>query len=402
MFVPFPLEQIAFREPLPVNIWDPAGVLLLRRGEVIRDEAHRDLLQSHLPMVDEDEYRQWTFRYTAAIDRKLRSNESLQAIAGVSRPMGVEPPRATDPNERPLAELWPDLHAVLGLLLRQGGQASDFMGRLQGLERRLLDGLRSRVDDSLFVLVQMLQDRALGYCTTHALLCGVVCHLVSGTLGWEASRRQSLLRASLTMNIAMSRLQDVLAGRPGPLSSEERACIDAHPREGAVVLQRLGVRDEVWLKLVRHHRAEWPAAAVAASNDPIVPMAQLLHLADVFVARISPRADRKGLPAQRAARDISLGPDGQPTPLGAAFIKTLGVYVPGSYVRLANGELAVVARRGRKANAPLVFSLVGRHGMPLGEPALRDTSDPGLEVREGLAADAVRVRIHSAKLLARL
>ncbi len=47
MFVPFPLEQIAFREPLPVNIWDPAGVLLLRRGEVIRDEAHRDLLQRH-------------------------------------------------------------------------------------------------------------------------------------------------------------------------------------------------------------------------------------------------------------------------------------------------------------------------------------------------------------------
>lgn len=402
MYVPFPLDQIAFREPLPVNVWDPNGVLLLRRGEVIRDEGHRDLLQTHLPMVDEEEYRQWTFRYTAAIDRKLRGNERLEAIAGVTRPMGVEIERVSPEAERPLVELWPDLHAVLGLLLHQGNEASDFFGRLQGVERRLLDALRSRIDDSLFLLVQMLHDRTLGYSATHALLCAVVCRLVSAPFGWEETQRQSLLRACLTMNIGMSRLHDALATRPGLLTGEERAAIDAHPLSGARLLHRLGVADETWLKLVRHHHAELPQTTAGASADPVIAMAQLLHLSDVFVARISPRAGRRGLPAHRAARDISLNADGQPTPLGAAFIKTLGVYIPGSYVRLANGELAVVVRRGRKANAPLVFALVGRHGMPLGEPALRDTSDAGQEVREGIAADEVRVRIQPARLLARV
>lgn len=401
MYVPFPLDQIAFKEPLPVNVWDPDGVLLLRRGEVIRDQEHLDLLQSHLPMVDEEEYRQWTFRYTAAIDRKLRSNERLEVIAGVTRPMGLEAARQPE-VERSLVDLWPDLHAVLGLLLHQGAEASDFLGRLQGVERRMLEALRSRVDDSLFLLVQMLHDRSLGYSVTHALLCGVVNRLVSANLGWDESRRQSLLRASLTMNIGMSRLQDALASRAGPLTDGERAFIDAHPREGARLLHRLGVTDETCLKLVRHHHAELPLVAAPGNADPLLAMAQLLRLSDVFVARLSPRAGRRGLPAHRAARDISLSSSGQPTPLGAAFIKTLGVYVPGSYVRLVNGELGVVARRGRKANAPLVFALVGRHGMPLGEPALRDTSDPGLEVREGIAADEVRVRIHPARLLARL
>ncbi|WP_180682739.1 HD-GYP domain-containing protein [Tepidicella baoligensis] len=402
MYVPFPLDQIALREPLPVNVWDPNGVLLLRRGEVIRDEAHRDLLQTHLPMVDEEEYRQWTFRYTAAIDRKLRDNERLEAIASVTRPMGVEVERVSQAPERPLAELWPDLHAVLSLLLRQGSEAGDFLARLQGVERRLLHALRSRVDDSLFLLVQMLHDRSMGYSASHALLCAVVCRLVSGQMGWPEPQRQSLLRASLTMNIGMSHLHDALAVRPGQPTAEERKVIDTHPLIGAQMLHRLGVTDDTWLKLVRHHHAELPPVATGAGTDPLIVMAQLLHLSDVFVARISPRAGRRGLPPHRAARDISLDPQGQPTPLGAAVIKTLGVYIPGSYVRLANGELAVVVRRGRKANAPLVFALVGRHGMPLGEPALRDTADHGLEVKEGIAADEVRVRIQPARLLARL
>jgi len=69
---------------------------------------------------------------------------------------------------------------------------------------------------------------------------------------------------------------------------------------------------------------------------------------------------------------------------------------------LANEELAVVVRRGRRANEPLVFALVGRSGMPLGEPALRDTSEAAYEIKSGLAADAVRVRVNTFKLLTRL
>jgi len=131
-------------------------------------------------------------------------------------------------------------------------------------------------------------------------------------------------------------------------------------------------------------------------------MSHLIGLVDVFVARISPRVSRKGLPSQRAARDAYLAADGQPNPLGAALIKAIGVYIPGSYVRLASEELAVVARRQRRANEPLVFALVGRSGMPLGEPALRDTSEAAYEIKAGVAADEVRVRVNTAKLLARL
>jgi len=402
MKVPFPIEQVELNAPLPVNVVDPHGVLLLRRGEIIRNEAHRDLLKTHGPMVDEEEYRQWTFRYTAAIDKKLRGNERLEAIAGVARPMGVQPTR----NEQELSALerWTDLHTRLSLLLVQGEQAQDFERRLQQLESRIDEVLRARVDDSLFVLVQLLLDRAQGYSASHALLSAVLCRLVGTPLlaGHEPLQR-SLMHAALTMNIGMSKLQDELALRLEPLDEALRARVNRHPLDGVRILQALGVGDGLWLDLVRHHhqqpRTPLPDLTGCAPTDLA---AHLLALADVFVARISPRASRRSQPAHVAARDAYLTQDGQAAPLGAAFIKTVGVHIPGSYVQLENGELAVVVRRGRRANAPLAFALVGRQGLPMGEPALRDTSEPAFQIKAGVAADEVRVRVNPSKLLARL
>ncbi len=79
----------------------------------------------------------------------------------------------------------------------------------------------------------------------------------------------------------------------------------------------------------------------------------------------------------------------------------MGLYPPGSYVRLAGGERGVVVRRGAKANAPKVLVLVGRQGLPLGEPALRDTADAPWAAAAALAPGEVKVRPPLEYLLAR-
>lgn len=400
MYVPFPLDDIALKSPVPVNVWDPHGVLLLRKGEVIEDERHRDRLHMHLPMVDEAEYKAWSFRYTAAIDRMVRGNQSLESIAGVTRPMGLEVVDEAVPESA--AQAWPDLHSTLATLLHQGAQAHEFQVRLAQIERRILAVTRTRVDDSLFVLVQLLQDRTVGYSATHALLCAVLCRLVGQTLGLDGDTVTALQRAALTMNIGMSRLHDALVQQAGPLNADQRTLVQAHPSQGMAALQQLGVRDPLWLRAVRdHHKTPEGTGYPAGRTGVDVPI-QLLRLADIYVARLGPRAHRPGLSAVRAARDIYLGADGQPSPVGAAFVKTLGAHIPGSYVRLGSGEVAVVVRRGRRANIPLVLAIVGRHGLPLGEPALRDTAEPVHEIQGGLAADEVKLRLPAAKLLARL
>lgn len=399
MNVPLSLDLIEIGTPVPFHIRDAKGVLLLRKGELIENRRHKDFLAQHGPMVDDEDLKAWSFRYTSEIDRKVRGNESLAKIAGVTRPVGLdelEAGRTLSP-----VEALPDLHATLSTLLHLRGHSTDFVSRLVDVESRLHRLLRHRTDDCLFVLVQQLFDRSVGYSATHALLCAVVCHLVAPSVGLTQTEQTALFRAALTMNIGMGRLHDVMSRQERLPSDNQRQEIHQHPTEGAMLLRGLGVGDMLWLQYVADHHERPEGVGYPAGKTELSLPVQLLAMADVFVARISPRRVRPGLLPALAARDVYLGPDGQPNPLGAAFVKALGVYVPGSYVRLASGEVAVVVRRGRRANAPLVYAIIGRQGMPLGEPALRDTNDRSHEVKSSVGADEVKVRVNAAKLLGR-
>jgi hypothetical protein len=140
---------------------------------------------------------------------------------------------------------------------------------------------------------------------------------------------------------------------------------------------------------------ETPLAALDASSR----LARLLGVVDRFTAKVSRRASRMPMSPLAAARDACVGPDGRPDELGSALLKTLGMYPPGSYVQLANGEAGVVLARGSKANEPKVAVLVGASGLPLADPVLRDTSLHGRAVTGAMAVAQMRVRIHHEKLL---
>ena len=400
MYVPLPPETLTVGVAVPLSIWDAHGELLLRRGEVIVSERHRDLLLQRNPLVQDEDLRAWNFRYTTELDRMVRNNQSLTKIAGFTRPSELGDRRDDDDNDP--AVVWPDLQTRLTTLLHRNADAHDFIDRLTRLERRGRALLRLSPDQTLFLLVQLLFDRRVNYSATHAWLCAVVCQLVGPGGRLPEIEQVALFRAALTMNIGMARLHDDLARQEAPPSEDQRQQILVHPNETVRCLQALGVVDRLWLELVQDHHEVSGGGGYPAGKRELREATQLLRMADVFVARISPRHARSGLLPSVAARDIYLGADGKPSAMGAAFVKTLGVYIPGSYVRLVNGEVAVVARRGPRANAPTVLSVIGRQGTPLGEPALRDTSDREYEIRGSVPADEVRVRVSAAKLFSRL
>jgi len=66
--------------------------------------------------------------------------------------------------------------------------------------------------------------------------------------------------------------------------------------------------------------------------------------------------------------------NGQIDEAGAALIKAIGIYPPGSFVRLANGEVAVVVQRGANTAAPRVAVVLNRNGTPNADLTLRNTS----------------------------
>lgn len=393
-YVPLPQEGLQLNKPIPVNIWEQNGTLLLRKGEIIEDERHLQNLMAHSPVIRETDYRAWSYSYTTQLDQMVRRNHTLDEIAQAGLPSEVHTGTERESLD-PLTD-WPDLHASLTTLLHQGTQAQDFATRLGHLEAKAQRLLAYRPDHALFMLMTLLQERNLSYCAAHALLVAALCHLVAPAAAVPEADRPSLFRAAITMNLGMARLQDELVRQAAPLTDEQQREVAEHPQRSVSMLQTLGVGDALWLHLVGEHHASSGDAGELASALP------LLRLADMYVARMTPRAYRSAMLPPLAARGIYLNDKGVPTPLGSVFIRALGVYPPGSFVRLANDEVAVVVKRGRRANTPLVMSIVGRQGMPLGEPAPRDTIERGFEVKGSVPSEEVRVVVNPARVLARI
>jgi hypothetical protein len=72
------------------------------------------------------------------------------------------------------------------------------------------------------------------------------------------------------------------------------------------------------------------------------------------------------------------------TGLASQFIKAVGVFPPGTPVRLQNGEIAIVTRRGESASRPQVCAVVRTGGTPHLAPMPRDSGLPQYAVCEVL------------------
>jgi HD-GYP domain-containing protein (c-di-GMP phosphodiesterase class II) len=197
-------------------------------------------------------------------------------------------------------------------------------------------------------------------------------------LGLPAATRDALLRAALTMNIGMSVLQDQLAQQEAPVSEAQREEIAAHPQAGVALLRSFGITDPLWLEIVRQHHD-------APEGSP----ADVLHVADLCVARISPRRTRSALSPADALRLFYADHATEPSPLARTLLAEVGMFPPGSYVHLASNETAVVTGLGQGDVPPPVLALADRNNEPLVPPRQRDTGDIRYRIRESLAPDLV-------------
>lgn len=277
---------------------------------------------------------------------------------------------------------------LLRLLDAAGADDPSWPAALEALRQRVARRAEQSPDELLCVLIAgagRLQDR---YGSHHALACAPIVDLAAAALGWPADERRALMCAALTMNVSITALQDDLAHRERTLTVEQRQAVAAHPARGVERLRELGVDDALWLDAVGLHHT--PPTEPLSALPPAARLAALLRRVDVFLAKMSPRAGRPGLPATQAARDACLGPDGRPDTVGAAILRALGLYPPGSLVVLHNGETAVVVQRGARLDRPVVASIVDADRVPLAVPILRRTAETAHAVKEPAGRTAAR------------
>jgi HD-GYP domain-containing protein (c-di-GMP phosphodiesterase class II) len=392
-YLPIPIAMLEVGKPLPVNVWNPDGVLLLRKGQPIVSEQHREKLYAHQASTSSGEAQAWQRAYERMVHNLLQQGVDVEEIARMPMPSTIYE------RDYLTGELlkggWLDLQEVLRGILYQGGLALNPVPRLVSIENKAHSMLKEDADDSLFRLFQALADSTLGYCATHALLCAAVCDLAGEKLGLSVLQRQSLMGAALTMNIGMAREQDSLARQTNAPTPVQRQLIQDHPKLSAEILAGLGIEDPDHLDIVRwHHAPDNP------EGQPHNLMGrQLLSMTDVFVAMMAARRTREALSPIEAAKSMYLQTEkGVTSQVGSALATVVGFYPPGTYVRLINGETAVSVQRGARANTPWVISITDKNGMPLLKYACKDTSDPAHGIATPMVFKSGKVVINADKV----
>jgi HD-GYP domain-containing protein (c-di-GMP phosphodiesterase class II) len=258
-----------------------------------------------------------------------------------------------------------------------------------------MDLLQKDPDIAIYQSVRQEPDRLSLYGLSHSLHCAMVVLLAGKRVGWQEGRLRTLVKAAMTMNLSIVEVQGRFATM-GRLNDTQRDQIRAHPQVAVDRLQAAGIDDAEWLQAVLEHHEQLDGSGYPSGLRVQCEMAQVLRLADVFMAKISPRTERPALPILDAARQMFADANGNP--LAAAIIKEYGIYPPGNIVELASGELAVVIRRGATAHTPTAAAVTDRNGLPVIRTTRRNTAEAAYAIKSSVPPSKMMLRVPAERL----
>ncbi|GLQ98770.1 HD-GYP domain-containing protein [Dyella mobilis] len=359
---PIQSGEVQIGQPVPYDIYDERGKLLLRAGQILVSASSVERLV-RVAYFDDGTY--------AAV----RANVLDDSESG-NRPLGL------------ILSARYRLHALL-----TGSKIAGFPEEIKRVAELLHRACRVNADLSLASIV-MQHDGS--YAIRHMINAAIACELVGDALGLSLVERIPIVAAALTMNIGMLELQEELLTVDGPLSDVQHGGVRQHCQRSVELLQERGVADALWLQAVldHHERSDGSGYPGGKPGETIELPARLLAAADVYCARVTGRGYRPALQANIALRWLYLNEgarlDGN---VAASFIKTLGIYPPGTGVRLRNGSVAVVTHRGRGGLTPQVSSITTHDGLRIGTPIRRRNDVGAHAISEVVDLDALDLSV---------
>lgn len=350
------VTEVQVGAPLPWTLFDAEGRLLKRKGAMVENPA---------VLV------------------------SLAKLAMYR--LGMEPVAERSPEERQKAPFFiiGEMMGRLTDMLRTiaAGQESNALTRLHALARDI-QVMCGKDADAALAAIHL--DREGKYVVRHLLHSALLVELVAYRLNYSPDDRHRIVCAALSANVGMLELQESLQHQ-GEVTQAQRQEINHHPEESVTLLRQAGVEDPLWLEIVlQHHECvDGSGYPRGLKGDALHQAARLIALADIYHAKISGRLYRAAMLPTHALRQVFLGQGNKiDQELAKVFIKEVGVYPPGTFVTLMNGDLAVVTHRGQDGISPKVASLITPRSTAYPRPVPRDTSLKEFSIRETAVRDA--------------
>ena len=359
---------------LPFSVLDAQGRLLLAAGKRLLDDDQLQALIERGGCVD-----------PAEAEAARLAQAGRGAVAKQSAPPAAALRQRTW-FERMEKQVW-----VLDDLLRSLQRGTVKAAQIEAHADAYIALVERQFDAALYLCVRQDDRRVALYALTHALHTATVALLTARQLGWAPEAQRRVVLAALTMNASIVELQARMAEQTDAPSQRQMAQIRAHPMQSALLLRNAGVEDAEWLDAVEQHHERAGGAGYPQSLSAVQSLGHLLRVADVFTAKISPRAVRSPLSPQVAARQLFQEEQGGP--MAAALIRAVGIYPPGDFVLLKNGDAGIVLQRAVPGRSTVVVSLFAANRKSVARSPRRDTAVPEFAITGALAERAGLPRV---------
>jgi len=356
-----PRSKVQLGAPVPWNVRDADEQLLLKKGQIVETVHQLDALLTRGAFVDAEEIK-------AAQQALHVAQQPVQAVAIPPNLFGLWD-EATQSLHKLATELrTPEAHPLPGR----------WLDRFDDFARQVVKLVDFNTNIAIYRCLRQEQTHHFYYGYAHALHTAVLCLLLGRYMKWPSAHVLTLVKAAITMNVSIFELQGQLAGMDTPLTESQRGQIKQHSLKSAELLQSAGVTAADWLTAVVQHHEHLDGSGYPAGLRQMTEVAVALRVTDVFLAKISPRLRREPLTTQEATRQLFR--EDQGGQLSTALIKVFGIYPPGEFVRLANGELGLVIERTEHVRCPVVAAITNTQGQPVHQTARRSTLDPAFAI----------------------
>lgn len=240
----------------------------------------------------------------------------------------------------------------------------------------ILNDLSGRRD----VLVSLSNIHVMdGYFFHHAVNVAILAGIVGLARGYNQSQLEELGVGALLYDIGMTQLPKELWNKKTELNEEERKRVCYHTEEGFNILRN---QHDVSLlsahcALQHHERFNGMGYPRELKGKHIHEYAQIVAIADVFDALISPRPFRKSYTPNEATEFLfAAGNSYFDLDLVKLFLRHIAVYPIASTVHLSSGHVGVVSSVNPLAvNRPIIRVINEPDGLPAPFPYEIDLND---------------------------
>ncbi|VVT07919.1 putative enzyme [Sphingomonas sp. EC-HK361] len=303
----------------------------------------------------------------------------------------AEPPRAGNvarrwaSSEPPAREVWPvsDPHAA------DRARATKVAGASKKVMKRVFDGCRlgrairmdevtdvvasieDEVDRNRTALIGITRLKSKDeYTYLHSVaVCALMVNLAR-EIGLKETEVREMGLAGLLHDVGKMGVDEAILNKPGALSEAEYVAVRRHAEIGHAILEKGGeVPDRVLDVCLHHHeRLDGRGYPHRLAGDAVSLAARMGAICDVYDAITSRRSYKEPWTPVETITAMEQWAGHFDPNLLFSFMKSIGVYPPGTLVRLRSNQLAIAMPNGRRGSRPKMLAFYSTCDREMIEP----------------------------------